>query len=337
MKYLGILLFLCFPIKNQAQRSDFSHISFKSADSIAAVNKGADLNNLPKLAFDLTHNLNTDVERFRAIYIWVCSNVKNDFRMYQRNHAKRVKYRDDSIKLRLWNKRFQKVLFKQLHKNQKTICSGYAFLIKELCDLSGLESEIIDGYARTSTTNIEKLTTPNHQWNAIKLNNKWYLNDATWASGITNPNTFKFEFNYNDGFFLSPPELFAINHYPTTPKWFVFKQNTPSFETFLNGPVLYGNAYKYLRKHQTPVSLENQIQKKETIVFTYELNNPEEITNIQFEIDNGNSISIIKPNKVSINGSSLVIEHQFTSNGYYDLHLFLNEDRIATYVFNVKG
>ena len=65
------------------------------------------------------------------------------------------------------------------------MCTGYAYLIKELCFLANIESEIIDGYARTVRSNIDALDMANHSWNAVKLNNKWYLCDATWSSGYT--------------------------------------------------------------------------------------------------------------------------------------------------------
>lgn len=337
MKVLGIVLVCLISFQNQAQRSDFSSVDFRKADSIARSQAGADLHNIPRLAHDLTYALDSEVEQFRAIYMWVCTNIKNDYRMYQRNHSKRMKYMNDSLKLASWNSRFQKILFKSLLRDRRSICSGYAFLIKELCDQANLQCRIIDGFARTSTTNIDKLIVPNHQWNAVRLNGKWYLCDATWASGITNPKSYQFEFDYNDGFFLASPQLFAINHFPKDMEWFLLDTEIPSFETFLNNPVLYGKAYSYLSQHISPIQLENTIEKKTPIHFKYELLQPESVHSVQFEIDNGHSIKRVDPKVVTQNQGQLILEHQFNYNGYYDVHLFLNQDRIATYVFEVKN
>ena len=75
MRYL--LLFLV-ALQSHAQKSDFKQISFKKADSIAFAFKNEGLDNMPQLAYKLTSGLSTDVERFRAIYKWVCANIAND-------------------------------------------------------------------------------------------------------------------------------------------------------------------------------------------------------------------------------------------------------------------
>ena len=59
-----------------AQKADFSTITFEKADKIALEYKNETLTNLPELAYKLTSDLATDVERFRAIFKWVCSNAR---------------------------------------------------------------------------------------------------------------------------------------------------------------------------------------------------------------------------------------------------------------------
>ena len=77
MKQL-VLLFLLLHFTVKAQKSHFKHIDFKTADSIAKSYKGSSLKNLPILAYNLTQNLDTQVEQFRAIYTWVCFNIESD-------------------------------------------------------------------------------------------------------------------------------------------------------------------------------------------------------------------------------------------------------------------
>ena len=68
---LLFLFFYSFIFIGSAQKSDFKHINFNKADSIANLYKNEKLTNLPLLAYKLTYRLDTDVEKFRAIYIWV--------------------------------------------------------------------------------------------------------------------------------------------------------------------------------------------------------------------------------------------------------------------------
>lgn len=336
MKILGLLLALLFACQTHAQRADFNHIDFKTADSIALVYKGSDLKNLPELAHHLTSNLDTDVERFRSIYMWVCTNVANDYRLYLKNKKKREKFEDDSLKLEAWNDNFKKKLFSKLRKRKKTICSGYAYLVSELSRLSNINCKMVNGFGRTSTTTIDNFNAPNHSWNAVKLNDKWYLCDPTWASGIVHPFNYGFKFNYNNGLFLTNPEFFAMTHYPIESEWMLLDREIPSFQSFLDNPILYGKAYKHLTAHHSPTALNNTIKKNETVNFKYELLEPIDKNEISFIIDNGFDTITVKPTSAVMKDQSLTLKYVFNKTGYFDTHVLIGDDLIVSYTFKVE-
>ena len=95
MKRLSFILLFTFVWQLHAQRSDFENISFRKADNNAVMLKGEELTNLPQLAFKLTENLGTDVERFRAIYYWVCHNVQSGYGLKEINDRNRYRLKDD--------------------------------------------------------------------------------------------------------------------------------------------------------------------------------------------------------------------------------------------------
>ncbi|WP_298892726.1 transglutaminase domain-containing protein [uncultured Psychroserpens sp.] len=333
---LFVLLFIV-AFQTHAQLSDFEHINFRKADSAAMACKDEGLSNLPELAYKLTSNLDTDVERFRAIYLWVCSNIANDYSLYQKNKRKRYKYKNDSIKLNAWNTRLKKEIFRKLLKQKRTICTGYAYILQELSKMANLNCKIVHGFGRTSMTDVEKLDAPNHSWNVIQLNGKWYLCDPTWASGIPNPETNEFEFQYNDGMFLTNPKLFAVNHFPIDDRWMLLKENKPTFDEFLNAPVIYGKAYTNLTGHDAPKKMHHIIQKNEKVVFKYQLHKSVEEDDIKFLIDNGYHNKKIKPTSTLIENENLTLEHLFDTKGFYDVHLYIGEDLISTYTVKVKS
>ncbi|MCB0381977.1 MAG: hypothetical protein KDD05_01350 [Psychroserpens sp.] len=337
MKTYGLILSILICIQVNAQQSDFSHIDFNKADSIAMANKDADLKNLPELAHHLTSSLDTDVEKFRAIYIWVCTNVANDYRLYLKNKKKREKFEKDSLKLDAWNEDFKKKLFSKLRKRKKTICSGYAYLVSELSRLSNINCKMVNGFGRTSTTTIDNFNAPNHSWNAVKLNGKWYLSDPTWASGIVHPFNYGFKFNYNDGLFLTNPEFFVLTHYPIESKWMLLDGDVPSFQSFLDNPIMYGKAYKYLTAHHDPNTLNNTIKKNETVTFKYELSEPINNKDMSFIIDNGFETVTVQPTSIIQNDLSLTLEYQFNKTGYFDTHFLIGNDLIVTYTFKVEN
>ena len=76
----NILFYIAIFFLNSAiaQVSDFKDIDFTIADNTAMLHEGKSLENLPVLAHHLTSHLKTDVEKFRAIYTWVCKNIQGD-------------------------------------------------------------------------------------------------------------------------------------------------------------------------------------------------------------------------------------------------------------------
>ncbi len=323
--------------QSNAQRSDFDTIDFDKADNIALEYKNEGLNNLPELSFKLTSKLTTDVERFRAIYMWVCGNIANDYGLYSKNMRKRQRFKNNSPRLEEWNSRFRKVSFQKLLEDQKSTCTGYAYLIKELSRLANIDCEIVHGFAKTSTIDINELDIPNHSWNAVKLDGKWYLCDPTWASGIPNPSTSRFEFQYNDGFFLSNPRLFAINHYPVDKKWLLIEEQVPTFKTFLDAPIIYGKAYANLNVLSEPKKMHNFIKKNEKVTFTFQLLKPTDTNDFNLLVDNGYTSKKIHLKSVTIENHSITVEYKFQVSGFYDVHLLIGSDLISTYTFNVKS
>ena len=225
MKHRILLGFFIFTLHLCAQQSDFSNIDFAKAEHFAIMLEGEDLINLPILTYKLTAHLDTDVEKFRAIYFWVTHNIEGDYDLTRTNDKKRARFQENLLALEDWNHQFKAEIFKRLVEDKQTLCTGYAYLVQKLAKLAGLECKIINGFDLTNTKKSKEGTLPNHSWNAIKLNEKWYLCDATWSSGFTDMSTFLFEFEYDDSFFLMEPSEFGKTHLPTEEKWTLTDQD----------------------------------------------------------------------------------------------------------------
>ncbi len=329
---LYITLTLCLNNCLYAQVTDFENIDFTKADHIARLHKGASLDNLPLLTYQLTHTLPTPVEKFRAIYRWVCTNIKGDHAQHNTILHKRKKFKNDSVAFMNWNKEYKKKVFKKLLKHKKTMCTGYAYLIKELCYLANIESLIIDGYGRSVNSNIKKLEMANHSWNAVKLNNKWYLCDATWSSGYTDENNIFIQ-EYNNGYFLTPPILFGKNHFPLEQKWVLHKKVTT--ETFVNAPLLYGKAFKYKIEPLNPQKLETTIYKNDEVTFSFKMVKKTTNNNIRLVCFTNNKEQILNIDTIQNENGSISFKYQFKQKGIYDTHLKINNEIVATYTFKV--
>ncbi len=319
-----------------AQQNDFNHINFAKADSIAYLQQGASLKNLPFLTYRLTNNLDTDVEKFRAIYIWVSFNIENDYSSYLRTKKKRKKIKRDETAFLAWNKGYTPKMFLKLVSDKKTACTGYAYLIKEMASLAGLECKIINGFGRVLNANLNLNSVPNHSWNSIKLNNKWYLCDATWSAGtfVIKDNIPTFKKEYVNGYFLTNPEVFSKNHYPIDKKW-LFTKEPVSFKAFLDAPLLYKGALQLSTFPVVPDRMSISIEKSK--LFKIELVSEEKLSKndlIFFILNTGNQREPVIP-KIKETKNGYVLSHLFNNRGSYDLHLNINGKAIATYVVNV--
>lgn len=116
--WLFVCVIMLFDLSS-AQISDFKTTDFTVADNTAKLNYGHELDNLPILAHKLTHKLDSDVEKFRAIYLWVCENISVDSNQGNKVLNKRRKLKSDSIAYKSWNDNYLNNSFKRLKKQKK--------------------------------------------------------------------------------------------------------------------------------------------------------------------------------------------------------------------------
>jgi len=131
--------------------------------------------NYKVLTHYLCDSLETDYEKANAIYNWVTNNIEYDVKSIHRS-----KLRTDKPNAVL--------------KRGKTICGGYADLITAMCKETGMRAQTIIGYYKDwKFDEGDKFFIPNHAWNAVQIENKWYYIDATAGAGFTSlePNWFQ--------------------------------------------------------------------------------------------------------------------------------------------------
>ncbi|MBA4240832.1 MAG: hypothetical protein C0448_08895 [Sphingobacteriaceae bacterium] len=138
----------------------------------------------------LTKNKIGEKEKFDAIFAWVASNIKYNFSAY---------YASSGAGMPRIN---------QILKYRTGICLDYAYLMDSLCKLANITNVTVLGYAKDELFDVQdSIYSDNHAWNAVKLDNKWFIYDVTWASGETDYKLTKFsQFIYN--LYLKHPPKF---------------------------------------------------------------------------------------------------------------------------------
>jgi hypothetical protein len=317
-----------------AQVEDFASVSFKKADSIAGLFPKHSLTDLQSLSNKLTQPLSSDAEKFRAIYTWVCLNIENDYNLFLRfkyqNKRPYQKHKSDS------DKNYRADVFHTLRTKYRTTCSGYAYLVRELAIRAGFACEIINGYGRTAHANVGGQGSVNHAWNAVHLNNKWYLCDATWSSGIIDGDKHQFVKRFDDTYFLLWPELFARNHYPEDTAWFLLNDK-PELAQFLNQPIQYASTLKHQLQIQTPTQFTVQAAKGDTIALQFNQPIPKNFERIEIKISElGEVRSYFPIPEGTACSNTWKISHTFKSRGVRTLHVFLDNEPVCSYQVTVR-
>ncbi len=196
----------------------------------------------PALAAWLTRGARNDTEKARAIFRWLAENVAYDVG----GMADPVTIRPDEV----------------LERGQ-SICDGYAGAFALLGKLSGLEVVTIHGYAKgydyRPGASFER---PNHAWNAVRIDGRWQLIDATWGAGHVAGG--RYVKQLDDFFFLPDPAALAFTHLPKDPRWTLLRRplTRAGFEAqpvvrpaFFRAGFTAGDAAEALRRRSAPVEV----------------------------------------------------------------------------------
>ncbi|XP_055977895.1 kyphoscoliosis peptidase [Sorex fumeus] len=170
---------------------------------------------LNELVSDLLQEAHSDLERVRAIWIWICHHIEYDIEAAQDKNCQ---------------------VFKptEILRTQKANCDGYSGLFEKMCRIAGVQCLTVPGYSKGFGYQMGQSFSGefDHAWNAVFLDGRWHLLDSTWGSGLVDATTSKFTFLYNEFYFLTHPALFIEDHFPDNKNWQLLKppQSLHQFE-----------------------------------------------------------------------------------------------------------
>jgi transglutaminase/protease-like cytokinesis protein 3 len=318
------------------QRTDFWGVNFYKADSIAEVYADRSLKDTKKLAEDLTKNLPTEVEKFRAIFRWITDNIHYDYDLYVEAQIKEKKLRRRPKELQAWKRKFSNKVDRRLVNKKSTICAGYASLLEKMSNHIGISCTTITGYTRTGLDQIRRGSI-NHAWNAVKLGMNWYLCDATWASSKLNDYNNTFIRRFDKNYFLTDPSLFIANHYPADTTWMLL-QKKPTLNEFFFAPMKFEGFIANKVNTYYPSKGILKVKNKECVSFEFTCNASEEEqkTTPYLWIEKlKDDIEIKRPMAKDSDGNYST-EHTFEDRGNYTAHVVIGGKIAMTYKVYAK-
>lgn len=218
--------------------SSFSQ-NLKKVDAI--VDAYPKYTNVEDLAMRIKIDFNLDEDKARAAFYWLATNIRYNLKEFYNPTQKtyRFRYSTEVEKQQKITEATDKII-EATFRTKRGVCEEYAQSFKKICELLHIEAVVIKGYVRNTVSEIDhpkKL--PNHAWNAVKLNNKWLLLDATWAAGYAQNG--KWIQKFNNYFYNIPKEKIFKTHFPSETIW-VLRFGRMTIEEFYKQPI-YGQQF----------------------------------------------------------------------------------------------
>lgn len=167
----------------------------------------------------------TESERVEIFVYWISLNVSYDIYEY----SIRDNWSDDIVH----NLQDAYSVF----KTRKAVCAGFSNLLKAMCEASNIKCNKISGYSKGF--GYTEGVIPNrtdHAWNAVLVENKWCLVDATWTEGYAKYENNKMvaikKLNIKE-IFMDAKE-FITKHLPIEPQWQLLTNPMPMNAFFAN-------------------------------------------------------------------------------------------------------
>lgn len=202
VSYLSIFILILLNCKSEELKSYINNRtpeSFQEIDKYALGTPSTEEESISKLSKYLSAGSKNDVEKARAIYRWITERISYDMNAHF-SGSKTESSAEGVLKSRLTNSEGFSNLFLALASEARL----------DVIKLRGLSK----GYGYIPG---KKLTSEDHSWNVVKINDSWAFIDTTWGSGFVKGKEYVKDFS--EHFFLTPPDLFITDHFPSEDRW----------------------------------------------------------------------------------------------------------------------
>ncbi|GHV76026.1 hypothetical protein AGMMS49942_08470 [Spirochaetia bacterium] len=178
---------------------------------------------LPDVTTKLVTGVGDQFLKVKIIHDWICDTIAYDAEMY--------------FSGRIRNQDYVSVL-----KKKAGVCSGYVSVFNEMCRLAGIGSIGISGYSKGFGYGGTIGGQTDHEWNAVKLNGKWYLVDVTWDAGNLDRRTFIK--NYSAEWLFLDSRPFLYSHLPEEERY-QFYAPVLTANDFMREAYIAGKFFQY--------------------------------------------------------------------------------------------
>ena len=280
-----------------------------------------DLKKFKEVLKDKVNNLD-DEGKAKILFLWICENIAYDDDSFF--SGKRVECEPEAV-----------------FRNGKTLCSGYARLFKNIGEYIRLEIQCVSCYSKgLGYEPGQTLTSTNHEYNIIKLDNKYRPIDCTWGAGTIQEK--KFVKHLNEFYFLTDPELLIKTHFPANDRWQLTEKKY-TLSDFLKWPQVFENFYAFGFNKYFPEEgfIELNSNTQNFIIWGNNISKNEASCNI-FLLEGNIYQQQLNLDRIKFLEGKIEFDFIFNKKGRYKIKLFANNDKgkvthnIMTYIVDVQ-
>ena len=261
MKWLSVIVMFAWLLPATGQEQYIITKNNRSKKSALSITPA-------ELAASLTASCTNDEQKVKAIFYWITDNIAYRTAPNSTRRKKNLPPLDDvndTAALKPLDERVAETVL----EDRVAVCDGYARLFKTLCSYSGIQAEVIHGYARTEAAKRIQRFRPNHSWNAVLIDSVWHLLDVTWASGYITWHGNQFVRQLDPQYFLTSPAQFIREHYPDELRW-ALMDDPPLMPEFRHSPFKQKSFSKYQIVSYEPETGVIEVNKGDTVVIKLE-------------------------------------------------------------------
>lgn len=290
------------------------------------------IKNPEKLATLIKADFETDEDKAVAAYTWIGQHIVYDIKGLRRgDYSKSVRFSgktQEEINQKYEEYKAQKVL--TTLQNRAGVCENYALLYKRVCNLTGLECEVVTGYCKNELSDLGKMPpVPSHAWNKVKINGEWKFVDATWGAGNVNPRKRQFEDKFVYDYCLIDNSKFSLNHIDQS---LPIKEVAAQRVEFSKTPFYWGGYIGSDMELLSPTTAYVATHGSQT--YEIRIRNFPAGKALRFYLDSVDSGGVLTPRETTDSVSVFEMPCNFKISD--TVHLFLDDSALATFKIGIR-
>ncbi|XP_034091343.1 uncharacterized protein ky [Gymnodraco acuticeps] len=270
----------------------------------------------------ITQGARNELERLRAIWVWLCHNIEYDVSGYL-GRSEKLSSPEEVIAA------------------GRGVCCGYSSLCSEMCREVGIECQEVPGHSKgigylqgQSLENVKS----DHQWNSVLLDGQWFLLDACWGAGRVDMEHESFVKRFDDFYFLTDPEEFIESHFPDEQRWQLLDTPIPLEEfgrRVFKTSAFFTTELRLIQPHHSHIVTDDgeanvSIGFSRPTTFTYEMTQHQDFlhSGVSEQKESSNSSYGL----LTVSHRSMKLKLLPPATGVYDVKVFARPETATTHL-----